>query len=161
MINLYLLLVDDESDIRQTVAASLSLDPFFILRDCASGAETLAAAVAWRPDLILLDVMMTDMDGPTVLGRLRADRRTAPIPVVFFTARAEGREHQRLRALGAAGVIANRSIRCGSRQNCAATLPSRAFFRLRARVSCDALRPTPVSFRITVGAGHSVLRKPR
>ena len=106
MINLHLLLVDDESDIRQTVEASLAPDPFFILRDCASGAEALAAAVAWRPDLILLDVMMTDMDGPTVLGRLRADRRTAPIPVVFFTARTEGREHQRLRALGAAGVIA-------------------------------------------------------
>ncbi len=106
MINLHLLLVDDESDIRQTVAASLALDPFFILRDCASGAETLAAAVVWRPDFILLDVMMPDMDGPTVLGRLRADRRTAPIPVVFFTARTEGREHQRLRALGAAGVIA-------------------------------------------------------
>jgi len=37
---------------------------------------------------------------------LRADRRTAPIRVVFFTARGEGCEHQRLRALGAAGVIA-------------------------------------------------------
>ena len=90
MINLHLLLVDDESDIRQTVAASLALDPFFILRDCASGAETLAAAVVWRPDFILLDVMMPDMDGPTVLGRLRADRRTAPIPVVFFTAPPRG-----------------------------------------------------------------------
>jgi CheY-like chemotaxis protein len=78
MINLHLLLVDDESDIRQTVETSLALDPFFILRDCASGAETLAAAVAWRPDFILLDVKMPDMDGPTVLRRLRADRRTAP-----------------------------------------------------------------------------------
>src|SRR5271157_2176447 len=106
MINLHLLLVDDESDIRQTVEASLAPDPFFILRDCASGAEALAAAVTWRPDLILLDVMMPDIDGPTVLGRLRADRNTAPIPVVFFAARAEGREHHRLRALGAAGVIA-------------------------------------------------------
>ena len=106
MINLHLLLVDDETDIRQTVEASLAPDPFFILRDCASGAEALAAAVAWRPDLILLNDMMPDMDGPTVLGRLRADRRTAPIPVVFFTARGQGREHQRFRGLGAAGVIA-------------------------------------------------------
>ena len=90
MINLHLLLVDDESDIRQTVEASLAPDPFFILRDCASGAEALAAAVAWRPDLILFDVMMPDIDGPTVLGRLRADRHTAPIQVVF-AARAEAR----------------------------------------------------------------------
>ena len=70
MINLYLLLVDDESDIRQTVAASLALDPFFILRDCASGAETLAAAVVWRPDFILLDVMMPDMDGTDGAGAI-------------------------------------------------------------------------------------------
>jgi CheY-like chemotaxis protein len=106
MIRLHALLVDDETDTRQTVEASLGLDPFFNVRDCASGAEALTAAVAWRPDLVLLDVMMADMDGPTVLARLRADKRTAPIPVVFLTARAEPGAHQRLLALGAAGVIA-------------------------------------------------------
>jgi CheY-like chemotaxis protein len=106
MIHLHVLLVDDETDTRQTVEASLALDPFFAVRDCASGAEALTAAVAWRPDLILLDVIMPNMDGPTVLGRLRADKRTAPIPVVFFTAFGAAGDHQRLRALGAAGVIA-------------------------------------------------------
>jgi CheY-like chemotaxis protein len=106
MIHLHLLHVDDETDTRQTVEASLALDPFFTVRDCASGAEALTAAVAWRPDLVLLDVMMADMDGPTVLARLRADKRTAPIPVVFLTACAEPGAHQRLLTLGAAGVIA-------------------------------------------------------
>ncbi len=106
MINLHVLLVDDETDVRQTVEASLASDPFFMVRDCACGAEALTAAVAWRPDLILLDVKMPDMDGPTVLARLRADKRTAPIRVVFFTAHVQAREGQRLKALGAAGVIA-------------------------------------------------------
>jgi CheY-like chemotaxis protein len=106
MIHLHVLLVDDETHSRQTVEASLGLDPFFTVRDCACGAEALTAAVAWRPDLILLDVMMADMDGPTVLARLRADKRTAPIPVVFLTARAELGARQRFLALGAAGVIA-------------------------------------------------------
>src|SRR3984885_13972671 len=102
MIHLHLLLVDDETDTRQTVEASLELDPFFTVRDCASGAEALTAAVAWRPDLILLDVMMPDLDGPMVLARLRADKRTAPIPVVFFTARADPSARERLLSLGGA-----------------------------------------------------------
>src|SRR5579871_318277 len=106
LLRLHVLLVDDETDTRQAVEASLARDPFFILRDCASGAEALTAAVAWRPDLVLMDVVMPDMDGPTVLARLRADKRTAPIPVVFLTARAEPMARRRLLALGAAGVLA-------------------------------------------------------
>jgi CheY-like chemotaxis protein len=107
MIHLHILLVDDETDIRQAVEAALSPDRFFTVRDCASGAEALTAAIAWRPDLILLDVFMAELDGPAVVARLRADKRTASIPVVFFTAcRDDGSEHGRFKALGAAGVIA-------------------------------------------------------
>jgi CheY-like chemotaxis protein len=106
MIHLHVLIVDDEMHARQTIEAALSLDPFFTVRDCASGAEALTAAIAWRPDLILLDVMMSDLDGPTVLARLRADKRSAPIPVVFLTARRAVSERHSFKALGAAGVIA-------------------------------------------------------
>jgi CheY-like chemotaxis protein len=105
MIHLHVLVVDDETNARQTVEAALSLDPFFTIRDCASGAEALSAAVAWRPDIIMLDVVMPDMDGPMVLRRLRADKRTAPIPVVFFTARRQAGDLERYKALGAAGII--------------------------------------------------------
>lgn len=105
MIHLHVLLVDDETDMRQTVEAALTLDPFFIVRDCACGAEALTAAVAWRPDLILLDVVMPNMDGPMVVTRLRADKRTVPIPVVFLTARWELRERRQCTALGAIGAI--------------------------------------------------------
>jgi CheY-like chemotaxis protein len=104
MINLRVMVVDDEPDIREIIAVSLERDPLFVLRGCATGGEALATAVEWRPDLTLLDVMMPEMDGLTVLARLRADKRTAPIPVVFVTARA--RERERFTAIGAAGVIA-------------------------------------------------------
>jgi CheY-like chemotaxis protein len=106
MINLYTLSVDDEPDIREIVDLSLALDPFFLVRACSSGGAALKAALEWRPDLILLDVMMPVMDGPATLAELRADCRTAPIPVVFMTARAQVHERKRFISLGAAGVIA-------------------------------------------------------
>jgi len=105
MVNLHVLFADDDADIRDIVALSLERDPFFVVRGCASGGEALATAAAWRPDLTLLDVRMPGMDGPTVLTRLRADRHTAAIPVVFVTACPETQECANLKALGAAGVI--------------------------------------------------------
>lgn len=105
MINLHVLFADDDADIRDIIASSLEQDPFFVVRGCASGGEALKAAVAWRPDLALLDVRMPGMDGPTALARLRADKRTAAIAVVFLTARTRPQECARFRALGAAGVI--------------------------------------------------------
>jgi len=105
MIKLHVLFADDDADIRNIVALSLRQDSFFVARGCASGAEAVKAAVAWRPDLALLDVAMPGMDGPAVIAHLRADKRTMAIPVVFLTARAPAGECARLRALGAAGVI--------------------------------------------------------
>jgi CheY-like chemotaxis protein len=97
--------IDDESDILDIVAVALSLDPEFDVRGCNSGARGLAAAARWRPDLILLDVMMPVMDGPATLKRLREDPQTAGIPVFFMTARAQTREIDHFKSLGAAGVI--------------------------------------------------------
>jgi CheY-like chemotaxis protein/HPt (histidine-containing phosphotransfer) domain-containing protein len=98
--------VDDEPDIREIVEMSLALDPDLTVRGCASGGDALAAAAAWSPDLILLDVMMPVMDGPTTLTHLRQSPRTADIPVVFMTARAQPRELEHFVSLGAEGVIA-------------------------------------------------------
>jgi CheY-like chemotaxis protein len=106
MINLYTLSVDDEPDIREIIELALGLDPLFTVRDCPSGHDAVKDALEWRPDLILLDVMMPIMDGPATLAKLRADRRTAMIPVVFMTARAQTHERERFKSLGAAGVIA-------------------------------------------------------
>jgi two-component system OmpR family response regulator len=100
------LYVDDEADIQQVVAMSLELDSGFDVRTCGSGADAIVIARAFRPHLILLDVMMPDMDGPTTLSRLRADRDLAEMPVIFLTAKAQRTEVERLRALGAIDVIA-------------------------------------------------------
>jgi CheY-like chemotaxis protein len=96
---------DDEADIREVAALSLGLDPDLEVRTCASGVELLATAAAWRPDVILLDVMMPGMDGPTTLAGLRQQPELATIPVVFITARTQAHETERFKALGAAGVI--------------------------------------------------------
>ena len=81
--------VDDEPDIREIVDLSLSLNPDFKVRACSSGAEAITAAAEWSPYLILLDVMMPRMDGPTTLSHLRENQQTAKIPVLFMTARAQ------------------------------------------------------------------------
>lgn len=105
MTALRVLYVDDEPDIREVVEISLSLDPDFVMQSCDSGQEALAIAADWSPDLILLDVMMPVMDGPATLARLRDDAQTTGIPVVFMTARAQTRELDHFRSLGAVGVI--------------------------------------------------------
>jgi CheY-like chemotaxis protein len=105
MTTLRILHVDDEPDIREVVEISLGLDPGFNTRSCGSGEEALAVAIAWQPDIILCDVMMPVMDGPATLMRLRENALTANIPVIFMTARAQTRELDRFRSLGAVGVI--------------------------------------------------------
>ena len=97
--------IDDECDILEIAAASLGLDPEIEVRGCDSGAGGLAATALWRPDLILLDVMMPVMDGPTTLRHLREKPETADIPVVFMTARVQTHELAHFKSMGAVGVI--------------------------------------------------------
>jgi CheY-like chemotaxis protein len=97
--------VDDEPDIREIVEMSLGLNADFEVRGCGCGADAIVTAAEWLPFLILLDVMMPGMDGPTTLTHLRKNPRTADIPVLFMTARAQAREVQQLVSLGAQGVI--------------------------------------------------------
>jgi len=105
MTDIRILLVDDEPDIREVVDVSLGLDPQFRTRACASGADALVMAARWSPSLILLDVMMPLMDGPTTLANLRKNPRTAHIPIVFLTARTQSSEIEHFISLGAQGVL--------------------------------------------------------
>ncbi|PSH63637.1 response regulator [Phyllobacterium sophorae] len=98
--------VDDESDIREVASMALELDAALEVRTCAGGQEALEVARSWKPNLILLDVMMPGMDGPMTLEELRRDAITQKIPVVFITARTQARDVERFLQLGAAGVIA-------------------------------------------------------
>ena len=107
MSSLQVLYVDDEPDIREIAGLALQLDPGMSVRLAASGAEALGMidADGWRPDVILLDVMMPEMDGPSVLKALRERPNVAAIPVVFITARTQSQDRQRLLQLGAVAVI--------------------------------------------------------
>lgn len=105
MTTIRILHVDDEPDIREVVELSLGLDPDFTTQSCGSGKEALSVAAKWLPDFILLDVMMPVMDGPATLVQLRSNAKTANIPIIFMTARAQAREVDRFRSLGAVGVI--------------------------------------------------------
>ena len=97
--------VDDDPDIRAVVELSLGLDPEFSVISCAHADDALAMAAERAPDLILCDVTMPGMDGPTMLARLHENARTAKIPVVFVTARAQAGELERLKLRGAAAVF--------------------------------------------------------
>ena len=105
MADVRILHVDDEPDIREVVGVSLGLDPEFEMRSCASGADALVTAVEWSPSIILLDVVMPHMDGPTTLAKLRKNPQTTHIPVVFLTARTQSYEIEHYILLGAQGVF--------------------------------------------------------
>ncbi len=99
------LLVDDEPDIRKIARISLEAVGKWTALLASSGPEALSVAAAESPDVILLDVMMPGMDGPTTLDRLRGEPCTARIPVLFMTAKVQKQEVERYLRLGAAGVI--------------------------------------------------------
>ncbi len=99
------LVVDDEPDILTVIRITLRARGGFEVEVCQSGAEALGAARRFAPDLILLDVMMPGTDGPATLEALRADRKTAAIPVVFLTAKAMPQERARYLEMGAVAVI--------------------------------------------------------
>lgn len=102
----HILLVEDDPDVQTVAKMALELVGGFKVRVCGSGAEALETAARFAPQLILLDVMMPEMDGPTVLQRLRASPATEGIPVVFMTAMVQPEQVEPLRALGALDVIA-------------------------------------------------------
>ena len=86
MSSLRVLHVDDEPDIREVVEMSLALDPEFMIRSCASGADALAASDDWPPDLILLDVMMPKLSGFEVCEKLKSNPATRGIMILMVTA---------------------------------------------------------------------------
>ena len=99
------LYVEDDADIRTIASLALEAVGGLTLQPCASGVEALERAAAFAPDLLLLDVMMPGMDGPTTLARLRELPQTREVPVIFMTAKVQATEVQHYKALGALGVI--------------------------------------------------------
>jgi two-component system OmpR family response regulator len=99
------MIVDDDEDIRLICELAIRRVGKWDFVGAASGEEALELVQSERPDVILLDVMMPGIDGPTTFARLRERPETRRIPVVFLTAKAQQREVERYLALGATGVI--------------------------------------------------------
>jgi len=100
-----ILYVDDEPDIREIVQMSLGLAPGLSVVTADSGVRALQSMQTYKPDLVLLDVMMPGMDGPMTLQQMRSSPELQSIPVIFMTAKAMPQEVARFRAMGAAAVI--------------------------------------------------------
>jgi CheY-like chemotaxis protein len=105
MSQMHVLLIDDEDDIREVAALSLQAIGGWKVSTANGGQAGIALACAARPDVIVLDVMMPDVDGPTTLRRLQADARTRGIPVIFLTAKAQSADLRGFARLGAAGTL--------------------------------------------------------
>ena len=84
---LRILVVDDEPNIRRLLEHHL-LRRGYRVDLCSNGAEALQRIREHRPDLVVLDVMMPEMDGFEVLGRMKEDPATVEIPVLMLTARS-------------------------------------------------------------------------
>ena len=101
-----ILYIEDEPDIQAVASLALEAIGGFTVRVCSSGAEALREGPAYQPDLILLDVMMPGMDGPSTLRALRELDTLRAVPVVFMTAKVQPGEVSHYLSLGACSVIA-------------------------------------------------------
>lgn len=101
-----ILYVEDEPDIQTVAKLALEGIGGFTVETCNSGTEALERVDAFAPDLVLLDVMMPGMDGPSTLGALRERPNTAHTPVIFMTAKVQPQEIAQFKALGALDVVA-------------------------------------------------------
>lgn len=101
-----ILYAEDEDDIR--VIAQIALEDIggFTVHYCPDGNVALETAKHITPDLLLLDVMMPEMDGPTTLTHLRKIKDYSAIPAIFMTAKIQANEIADYKALGAIDVIA-------------------------------------------------------
>jgi CheY-like chemotaxis protein len=100
-----ILVVDDDELIREVAQMSLEVVGGWSVTTAGGGQEGLDRARADRPDAIVMDVMMPDMDGPTTAVALRADPITADIPIVLLTAKVQAIRDGALAGLPIAGVL--------------------------------------------------------
>ena len=99
------LIIDDDPEIRLLAVAFLSRRGGMAVLEAGSGEEGVALAEKESPDVILLDAVMSGMDGPATLAALRQREKTARIPVIFLTGLSAADERARLEQLGVRGVL--------------------------------------------------------
>lgn len=105
MTSLKILYAEDEPDVQTIVEISVWSTSDYQIKTCKNGKELLECVEEYNPDLILLDVMMPEMDGPTTYKNLQLNEKTKNIPVIFITAKAQSHEVQLFKETGVIGVI--------------------------------------------------------
>ena len=95
-----ILVIEDNRAMREELVSILGFEGFDVL-DAQDGQIGLRVAAGQRPDLILCDVMMPNLDGYETLEAVRADPSTAELPFVFLSAKATPEDRERGIALGA------------------------------------------------------------
>lgn len=100
-----ILYVEDDLHVRTTAKLVLEVIGQYTVRDCGSGREALLAAADFKPDLILLDVLMPELDGLATLEMLRDIPHLASTPALFVTGLTAQEDIARYMEAGAIGVI--------------------------------------------------------
>ncbi len=100
-----ILMAEDETDIQAVAKLTLESIGGFEVHMCGNGQCALEIAQTFSPDLILLDVMMPKLDGPSTIKKLKASPDLAKIPVIFLTGKTSEEELKELMDLGAIAVI--------------------------------------------------------
>jgi two-component system, OmpR family, response regulator len=98
--------IDDDEDILRVAELTLKTIGGFKVTTFSSGEDALDGLKAAAPDLVLLDVMMPKMDGPSTLNAIKQRDDLKHLPVVFMTAKIQPSERRQYEAMGAAGVLA-------------------------------------------------------
>lgn len=101
-----ILYVEDEPDIQAVARLALEHIGGFTVEVCSNGHEAMEKIAQFKPDLVLLDVMMPGMDGPATLKALREIPECRDLPVAFMTAKVQPQEVLQYQLLGAIDVIA-------------------------------------------------------
>lgn len=101
----HILYAEDEPMVREIGLYALREIGGLNVEVCESGDQVLEAAIASRPEIILLDVLMPGLDGPDVLKDLQLNPETRAIPVVFVTAKTKPAEVKELMQAGAVDIV--------------------------------------------------------
>jgi two-component system phosphate regulon response regulator PhoB len=145
-----ILIVEDEKDIRELLAYSLGREGFAVV-EADNGVAALKLANAKRPDLVILDLMLPDMDGLSVCREMQREPLTADIPVIMLTAKGEEVDRIVGLELGAADyVVKPFSLREVALRIRAVLKRGSAREKKSAVLQCGSIRVNPASHCVQV-----------
>ena len=101
-----IMLAEDEEHIQTVTTMALELTAGYEVKAVSDGEALLEQYNDFLPDLVLLDVMMPRLDGPSAFEELKKRHPEGYAPVIFMTAKVQGKEHDKYLEMGAIGVIA-------------------------------------------------------